>query len=153
LAEFGQDRIEATRLVMLGTIRSDGWPRVSPCEAYIVDGDLLLGMMWQSKKALDLQRDPRITVATVQADREPKFGDLKLYGFAIDVPEPERRQAYADTLFAAIDWRPSEPYHLFSFDIARAGFISFGKDQKLLRWSRQTGIEVLRHPDAAKDEA
>jgi len=118
-----------------------------------VDGELLLGMMWQSKKALDLQRDPRITVATVQADREPVYGDLKLYGFAVDVPDPARRQAYADTLFAAINWRPSEPYHLFSVDIARAGFISFGKNPRLLRWSRQTGIEVLRHPDAAKGEA
>ncbi len=117
-----------------------------------MDGELLLGMMWQSKKALDLERNPRITVATVQADREPKYGDLKLYGFAVDVPDAARRQAYADTLFSTIKWRPTEPYHLFSVDIARAGYISFGKNQKLLRWSRETGIEVLRHPDAAKDE-
>ena len=153
LAEFGRERIESTRMVTLGTIRGDGWPRVSPCEAYIVEGDLLLGMMWRSKKALDLLRDPRITVATVQADREAKYGDLKLYGFAVDVPDEARRQAYADTLFAAIDWRPSEPFHLFSLDIARAGFISFGKNQKLMRWAPETGVEVMRHPDAAKDEA
>ncbi len=118
-----------------------------------MEGELLLGMMWESKKALDLLRNPRITVATVQADREPKYGDLKLYGFAVDVPDADRRLAYAETLFAAIKWRPTEPYHLFSVDIARAGYISFGKNQKLLRWSRETGIEVLRHPDAAKDEA
>jgi hypothetical protein len=153
LAEFGRERIESTRMVTLGTNRADGWPRVSPCEAYIVGGDLLLGMMWQSKKARDLLRDPRITVATVQADREAKYGDLKLYGFAVDVPDAARRQAYSDTLFAAIDWRPSEPYHLFSVDIARAGFISFGKNQKLMRWTRETGVEELRHPDAAKEEA
>ena len=153
LAEFGQDRINSTRLVTLGTIRADGWPRVSRCEAYVVDGELLLGMMWQSKKALDLLRDPRITVATVQADREPVYGDLKLYGFAVDVPDPGHRQAYADTVFAAISWRPSEPYHLFSVDIARAGFISFGENQKLMRWSVEGGVEIMRHPDAAKDQA
>ncbi len=137
-------------MVTLGTIRADGWPRVSPCEAYIVGGDLLLGMMWQSKKALDLQRDPRITVTTVQADREATYGDLKLYGFVVDVPDPDRRKAYGDAQFAAIDWRPSEPYHLFSVDIARAGFISFGESRKLMRWSQEKGIEVLRHPDAGK---
>ena len=139
----------ANGILLLGTIRADGWPRISPCETYVVDGELLLGMMWQSKKALDLLRDPRITIATVQVDREPKVGDLKLYGSVADVPEPDRRQAYSDVLNAAISWRPKEPYHLFSVDVERAGFISFGDDKKLLRWSVERGTEVLRHPDAA----
>ena len=114
----------------------------------MVDGELLLGMMWRSKKALDLLRDPRITIATVQTDKQPKLGDLKLYGSVADVPEPARRQAYGDTLYAEMSWRPTEPYHLFSVDIERAGFISFGKDQRLLRWSAGRQVEVLRHPDA-----
>ena len=105
-------------------------------------------MMWQSRKALDLLRDPRITIATVQTDKEPTHGDLKLYGSVADVPEPERRQAYSDTLHAETSWRPPEPYHLFSVDVEQAGFISFGKDQRLLRWSPAKGIEVLRHPDS-----
>lgn len=133
---------------MLGTIRADGSPRISPCEAYIVDGDLMLGMMWQSKKALDLLRDPRLTVVTPQADREPPFGDLKLYGRAIDVREPERRRALEDAQEAAINWRPTEPYHLFAIDIESAGFISFGKDKRLLVWSPGEGVKELRHPDA-----
>ena len=108
-------------------------------------------MMWQSKKALDLIRDRRLTVATPQADREPPFGDLKLYGTVRDVAEPERRTAYGDTVEAAINWRPKEPYHLFAADIERAGFISFGTDPRLLRWSPETGVEVLRHPDAGAE--
>jgi hypothetical protein len=142
-----------TGLVLLGTIRSDGWPRISPCEAYVVDGDLMLGMMWQSKKALDLQRDARITIATVQSEREPVHGDLKLYGAAVDVPEAARRLAYSDALHAAISWRPSEPYHLFAAGIERAGFISFGESARLLRWSPETGTEVLRHPDVASSSS
>jgi hypothetical protein len=118
---------------------------------FVVNGDLMLGMMWQSKKALDVIRDPRLTMATAQADRDPVYGDLKLYGTVVDVPEPERRMAYADTLDAAISWRPPEPYHLFAADIESAGFISFGKSPRLLRWSPERGIEVLRHPDAARD--
>jgi hypothetical protein len=139
--------------VLLGTIRADGWPRISPCEAFVVDGDLMLGMMWRSKKALDLLRDGRITIATPQSDREPVHGDLKLYGKVVDVPETERRQAYADTLQSAISWRPPEPYHLFAADVERAGFISFGKAPRLLRWSAASGIEVMRHPDAADGES
>jgi hypothetical protein len=138
--------------VLLGTIRADGWPRISPCEANIVDGTLMLGMMWQSKKALDLLRDPRLTLATPQSEREPVHGDLKLYGTAIDLPEPERRRAYADAVEAKIAWRPSEPYHLFAADIERAGYISFTSERRLVRWSVPSGVEVLRHPDAAKTD-
>ena len=61
--------------------------------------------------------------------------------------------ASPSAIFAAINWRPSEPYHLFSVDIARAGFISFGENQKLMRWSVEGGVEIMRHPDAARDEA
>src|SRR5207302_882219 len=46
---------------------------------------------------------------------------------------------------------PTEPYHAFAVDIERAGFISFGKDKRLMRWSARSGLEVLRHPDAGKD--
>ena len=147
------ESVKATGILMLGTIRADGRPRISPCEAFVVDGDLMLGMMWQSKKALDLIRDPRITMVTTQCEREPAHGDVKLYGKVSDVAEPERRKAYADTLEAAINWRPSEPYHLFAADIQSAGYISFGKDQRLLRWSAGHRVEVLRHPDAAEEEA
>ena len=141
------ERLQATGIVLLGTLRPDGWPRISPCEAHVVDGDLMLGMMWRSKKALDLLRDPRLTVATPQAEREPVHGDLKLYGSAVDVPEPERRRQYADTLEATINWRPPEPYHLFAFDVEHAGFISFGGGHRLLRWSPESGVEVRPHPD------
>lgn len=152
LASFGEQRLRDTLLVMLGTIRADGSPRISACEAYIVDGDLMLGMMWQSKKALDLLRDPRLTVVTPQADHESPFGDLKLYGRAVDVSEPARRKALEDAQQAAINWHPTEPYHLFAVDIESAGFISFGKDRKLLVWSPDKGVRVLRHPDAKDDD-
>ena len=147
LASFGRERIEATRLVLLGTLRRDGWPRLSPCEAYIVDGDLMLGMMPRSTKVRDLERDPRLTVMTPQADREPVYGDLKLYGQAVPVIEPERRNALADAQEAAIGWRPTGDFPLFAVDIERAGYISFGKSARLLRWTAGGPVERLRHPD------
>ena len=53
-AELAEARIDGEGLVMVGTLRRNGWPRISPVEPLIVDGVLYLGMMWQSKKAADL---------------------------------------------------------------------------------------------------
>jgi hypothetical protein len=57
-ADPAADRFRKDELVMLGTLRRDGWPRISPCEVDVVAGHLFLGMMWRSPKALDLLRDP-----------------------------------------------------------------------------------------------
>jgi hypothetical protein len=148
LARFFEARLAESQLCLLGTNSGSGWPRISPCEGYIVDGDLMLGMMWRSKKALDLIRDPRLTVMTVQDDRNAAHGDLKLYGLAVSVDDPARRRALEDAQEAIINWRPKEPYHLFAVDIKRAGYISFAHQRRLLRWSVESGLEVLRHPDA-----
>ena len=148
LAGFLEERLAATGLVLLGTLRADGWPRISPNEAFVVDGELLLGMMWRSRKAVDLLRDPRLTVMTPQVDRHAATGDLKLYGRVRDVTDLGLRERYADTLEAAIGWRPSDPYHLFAVDVESAGYISFGEERRLLRWTPAAGVEVLKHPDA-----
>jgi hypothetical protein len=50
-------------------------------------------------------------------------------------------------LFAKIDWRPQEPYHLFAVDVERAGFIAFGDEQRALRWTPTGGQERIKHPD------
>src|SRR5438552_18631609 len=126
LAKLGAERFEQRGLSLVGTLRADGTPRISPVEPTFVDGELMLGMMWQSRKASDLLRDPRLVVHSVVCDREGTEGDFKLYGRALDVPEPEPRARYADALEARIDWRPSEPYHLFAVDIESAAFVIFG---------------------------
>jgi len=113
----------------------------------------MLGMMWRSKKALDLLRDPRISLATPQTHHDAPFGDLKLYGRAAEVQDRARKAALEDAQEAAINWRPTEPYHAFTVDIERAGFISFGKERRMVRWSSGSGLEVLRHPDAGQDPA
>jgi hypothetical protein len=147
LAGLGEELFDRHGLALLGTLRRDGSPRISPCEPYVVDGELLLGMMWRSKKALDLLRDPRLVVHSAQCDREGTEGDFKLYGRVIDVPDPEPRRRYGDVLQAKIDWRPEEPYHLFAMDIDRAGYIRFGEAQRVLRWTSDAGVERIPHPD------
>ena len=108
-------------------------------------------MMWRSKKALDLERDSRISLATPQTHHDAPFPDLKLYGRAVEIVDRARKSALEDAQEAKINWRPTEPYHVFAVDIERAGFISFGKDRRMMRWSVESGLEVLRHPDAGEE--
>jgi hypothetical protein len=147
LARLGLDGFREQNLCLVGTLRADGWPRISACEIYFFGGELLLGMMPMSWKSKDLERDPRVTVMTPQCDREAKRGDFKVYGRALDVADPAVREGYGKTIYAAIGWRPEEPYPLWSVDIESAGYISFGPNARLQRWSPDRGLENLKHPD------
>ena len=123
LAALGLDRFERTGLALVGTLRKNGWPRISPVEPVIAEGQLYLGMMWQSVKALDLLRDPRCTVHSTVSDRSGIEGEFKVYGRAVDVTDRAERDRFAEALFEKIGWRPEEPdYHLFSVDIQSAAW-------------------------------
>ena len=136
LAALGEERLRGKELSLVGTLRKNGWPRISPVEPEFVDGELMLGMMPRSPKALDLLRDPRIVVHSVVSNRDGKEGDFKLYGRAIDVQDPERRARYRATIKARIDWEPDEPnYHLFAVDIESAGFVTFAEPRYGLAWN------------------
>lgn len=141
LAELAQERFAKDQLVILGTLRADGAPRISPCEVDFAAGELLLGMMWQSKKARDLQRDPRIVVHSVTANREGTDGDVKLYGRVREILDPDTRRAFRDAIKARIDWAPDEPeYHLFALDVESAAFLVFGEDRYALAWDPDRGL-------------
>jgi hypothetical protein len=134
---------------MLGTLRADGSPRISPCELDFTEGHLILGMMWQSRKALDLLRDPRCVLHTCTTDRMGTEGDAKLYGRGIDIRDPALRQAYRAAVRARIDWAPDEPnFHAFSIDVESAGFITFAEPKAVLTWDPERGTRTLPFPDA-----
>jgi hypothetical protein len=148
LSRFGEERFKSTGLALVGTVRKDGLPRISPVEPLIVDGQLYLGMMWRSRKALDLLRDPRCLVQTVVCNRNDPAEDLKLRGVAVDVRDPETIERYCQALKEAIDWRPEGQFHLFALDIESATFIKYlpNGDQQLVEW--QPGAaprERVRH--------
>jgi hypothetical protein len=141
LAALGEERLRAKELCLVGTLRKNGWPRISPVEPEFVDGELMLGMMWQSPKAIDLMRDPRLVVHSVVSERSGKEGDFKLYGRAVDIQDPNRRAAYRAAIKARIDWEPPEPtYHLFAIDIDSAGFVTFDEPRYGLAWDPDGGL-------------
>jgi hypothetical protein len=140
LARLGEERLRAKELCLVGTLRRNGWPRISPVEPEFVDGELMLGMMWQSPKARDLLRDPRLVVHSVVSNRNGQEGDFKLYGRAVDVQDAERRARYRAAIKARIDWEPDEPnYHLFAVDVESAGFVTFAEPRFGLAWNPAGG--------------
>ena len=141
LASLGEERLRRQELCMLGTLRRNGFPRISPCEPEFASGHLLLGMMWQSPKARDLLRDPRCVVHSCTTNRMGAEGDFKLYGRAQDVQDEELRAAYRAAIKARIDWEPDEPnYHLFAIDVDSAGFLIFGEERYGLAWEPGRGL-------------
>ncbi|HEY5488302.1 MAG TPA: hypothetical protein VIK00_00555, partial [Candidatus Limnocylindrales bacterium] len=59
----------------------------------------------------------------------------------------ELRDRFADAQEAVIDWRPTDPFHLFALDILTASYISFGEGKRYMRWSPERGEETLPHPE------
>lgn len=147
ISSLARERFVRDQLVMVGTVRKDGSPRISPCEVDFAAGHLLLGMMWRSKKALDLRRDPRAVVHSVTCNKDGTDGDLKLYGRAIEVADAPLRRAYREAITARIDWAPDEPhYHLFALDVAAASFIRFGDGGRVLTWDPARGLRRRKAP-------
>lgn len=133
LARAGRERFDRHELVMLGTLRRDGRPRISPVEFLYFEGTLTTGGMWQSRKCLDLLRDPRCVLHSVTSDKAGTEGDFKLYGRAASIDDAATRERYGEAVFAAIGWRPDEPFHLFGIDVEEAGFIVFGEEARALQ--------------------
>lgn len=123
LCERGRRRLESTGLCLMGTLRRDGSPRISPVEPLIIEGDLYLGMMWQSLKARDLERDPRCVVHSTVSDKSGQEGDFKLYGRAAPVADTDERRRYCRALESLTGWAPEgDQWHLFRLDIDQAAW-------------------------------
>ena len=130
LAALGQERLDRNGLVMLGTLRKNGWPRISPVEPLFFDGQLYLGMMWRSRKALDLLRDSRCTIHNTVSDRDASEGEFKIYGQALGITNLGERERYAAAVFEKIGFRPEEPeFHCFAIDIQSAAANTLDGDE------------------------
>jgi len=86
--------LEAQKHMTLATLRRDGSPRISGTEVRFEDGDVVLGMMPGSRKALDLGRDPRLalhspTVDAPEGDPSAWLGDAKIAGLAVAASDPD----------------------------------------------------------------
>ncbi len=137
LASLAEERFQRHGFVLIGTLRRNGWPRISPVEPLIVDGVLYLGMSWRSRKALDLLRDPRITVQTIVSNKDGTEGEVKMYGRAEDVQSPETRRTFLEAVRREMgyDLSEGEELHLFAVDVQSAAYVVIeGGEQRVKVW-------------------
>jgi hypothetical protein len=134
VAAPGRELLERFQFVLVGTLTKDGAPRVNPCEAYVIDGHLLLNMMPRSRKALDLLRDPRIYIHTPVTSKDGQEGEFKLAGIARVVDDGALRGKLDDLFWEMIQWRPSPDSHYFDVLAERAAYHRYGEREVALRW-------------------
>jgi hypothetical protein len=103
-----------------------------------IDGELLLGMMWKSPKALDLQRDARCVLHSCTSDKAGSEGDFKLYGRAREITQASMRDAYK----AAVQAR------IFAIEISSAGYVVFGDEGFWMTWDPNRGLRQGRQKEA-----
>ncbi|HWJ31924.1 MAG TPA: pyridoxamine 5'-phosphate oxidase family protein, partial [Gaiellaceae bacterium] len=80
LAQAARARFAGTSIALLGTVRADGSPRISPIEPYFTASHLLFGAMTRSAKTRDLERDARCTLHNAISDPTAGEAEFKLYG-------------------------------------------------------------------------
>jgi len=138
-------RMAAHKHKVLATLRKDGSPRVSGVETEVVAGDLWLGMMDRSVKALDLKRDPRMAlhIGSPDAPHDPAEweGDAKVAGRAVEVTDEAARRRF----LGALPQAPPGPFDLFRVDVAEVVLTRVGSpaDHLLIEFWRP-GEDVRR---------
>ena len=121
-------RLRATgHLCMLATLRSDGFPRISPIEPRVFEGELWIAGMPDTTKFRDLGRDPRFCLHTATVDSMVGDGDAKLWGTVHDVQDRELHQRFATALFeeTGFDLRGREFRPFYAADITAASAVEY----------------------------
>lgn len=132
--------LEAHRHKALATLRKDGSPRISGTEVMILFGDVWFGSMWQSKKALDLLRDPRFALHSATIDPDDNWpGDAKVAGRAEEIADQEVKAA----IRREIGEGPIGPFHLFRADVREVVLTRVGEppDHLVIElWRENEGV-------------
>jgi hypothetical protein len=124
LAPAVRARFDAHRHLVLGTLRADGSPRLSGIETTFRDGDLWLGMMPGSRKALDLRRDPRLALHSPPVDEQLSEGDARITGRAVEVAEPGAMESLVEGDDRHEGGAP--PGHVFRVDVTELMLLKVG---------------------------
>jgi hypothetical protein len=151
LADAGMRALADPGVVLVGTIRRDGTPRISPVEPLFWERDLWLSMLMGSRKARDLARDPHILVHSIVTSRNGAEGEFKVRGRAVPVSDEGIQTAYAAVVRDRLGWDPVPGrFHLFWVDVDDVTVIRYDDatgDQFVARWP--AGEEFVRRGTSA----
>lgn len=134
LARVARERFAGHGAALLGTLRADGWPRISPVEPFFLEGRLVFGIM-ASPKLDDLRLDPRCVLHSVVVDSSGAEPEVKLTGRVARIDDP--RILAADGTWWAT--RPPESVAVFSLEIDEAVVVAWDPDfgrMRATRWRR-----------------
>jgi hypothetical protein len=141
LAAAAREFLDAFVHKTLATLRSDGSPRLSGTEVIFAEGELWLGSMWQSRKARDLQRDPRFALHSGSLDPDAGWrGDAKLAGRAEEDLDEELRVRVFDGKGGP------GPAHLFRCDVSEVVVVSLPDPPQFLvieSWHEGRGVSRI----------
>ena len=138
-ATAAQERFEAYRTHVLATVRQDGSPRVTPLEVNFRFGELWLGMMPDSRKAVDLRRDRRFSLQANPGPTGASGGDIRISGRAVEVTDPDSLARFAAEV------HPPEPFHLFRAEVTEVVHTAVeGSDLVLRTWRPGHPVQVVR---------
>jgi hypothetical protein len=148
IADVFRRRHAATEnLCLLGTMRPDGFPRISPMEPRFFEGDLWIGGMPGTVKFDDLVHNPRFTLHSATVDPHVGNGDAKVWGTVVDVKDDALHQRYAQALFAetGFDLRGRTFERFFRSDIIGAAAVSVRDGHlDITVWRESRGESVIR---------
>ena len=105
------------------TLRRDGSPRISGIEVVFADGELRSGGWADSRKLIDLLRDPRFALHSATSNPDGWPGEAKVAGRAIEVADPAVISAV--TGGASDAWPPGVHRH-FRADLAEVVLVRHG---------------------------
>ncbi|MFK0114809.1 pyridoxamine 5'-phosphate oxidase family protein [Streptomyces sp. NPDC090994] len=127
LATAVERRFGAFTHHVLATLRKDGSPRTSGLEVRFLAGELWLGMMPGSLKALDLRRDPRFALQANPGEGTGMGGgDVRIGGRAFEVEDAGTKAGYVEEV------EPPEPFHLFRTELTEVVRTSVEDDAYLV---------------------
>jgi hypothetical protein len=153
LAAQGRELIDRFGFVLVGTIRRDGTPRISPVEARVVQGQLMLVMIRGTHKARDVLRDSRLVLNTPVFDPADPGSELKLRGRAVAVEDRDQLEATARATEAAGGWRPPADWHFFSIGVEDVALMEWDRGAlAMTRWVAERGLERTTRPAPLLDE-
>lgn len=148
ISEIFRRRHAATgNLCMLGTVRADGSPRISPVEPRFFEGDLWIVGMPKTAKFNDLARDPRFCLHTATVDTEVKEGDAKVWGVVEDVRDDAVRARFTQDIFdeTGMDFREEKFDHFFRADLTSASSVEVGDEHMdVTIWKPGAAERVVR---------
>ncbi|MBO8187037.1 pyridoxamine 5'-phosphate oxidase family protein [Streptomyces spirodelae] len=122
---------------VLATLRKDGSPRLTGLEADFRAGQLWLGMMPNSLKALDLRRDNRFALyANPGPGSEMDGGDVRVSGRALEVTDPAQIEEWAA---GTPDGGLPEVFHLFRVAVEEVVRVTIEGEEIVFRTWRPGG--------------